>query len=357
MKITFLIGNGFDINLGLKTKYKDFVNHYKQINYEENTFIDEKNLNEEKQKKEHIDRFKKHINENIEMWSNGELALGKYTNELSEREGDIFSVCLTNFGDELSKYLIEQETHIDYNFNKEQIIKSFNRLINIPNSFSRAENNALINIYDYFKVENYEFEFITFNYTKTLENCIEQLNSKILNTHTYFSSEKNETISDNLYHIHGDVNEMILGVNDTTQISNMDIFNCEFGDIYLNSFLKEYNNKLYGKQIEEEVISLLDSSRIIYIYGMSIGETDKRWWERLCEWLNIDDMRRLIIYQRQKYKDSSIPIYKRVSEKIVKNLLLSYGNFNEEERKALEDRIYITNDNIFKDIENIAKFE
>lgn len=51
MKITFLIGNGFDINLGLKTKYKDFVNHYKQINYEENTFIDEKNLNEEKQKK------------------------------------------------------------------------------------------------------------------------------------------------------------------------------------------------------------------------------------------------------------------------------------------------------------------
>lgn len=150
---------------------------------------------------------------------------------------------------------------------------------------------------------------------------------------------------------------MILGVNDTTQISNMDIFNCEFGDIYLNSFLKEYNNKLYGKQIEEEVISLLDSSRIIYIYGMSIGETDKRWWERLCEWLNIDDMRRLIIYQRQKYKDSSIPIYKRVSEKIVKNLLLSYGNFNEEERKALEDRIYITNDNIFKDIENIAKFE
>lgn len=178
-----------------------------------------------------------------------------------------------------------------------------------------------------------------------------------MNTHTYYSSEKNETISDDLYHIHGDVNEMILGVNDTTQISNLDIFNCEFGEIYLNSFLKENNNKLYGKLIEEEVKSLLYSSRIIYIYGMSIGETDKRWWERLCEWLNRDDMRRLIIYQRQKYMNSSIPIYKRVSEIKVKNLLLSYGNFNEEERKVLEDRIYITNDNIFKDIENIAEFE
>lgn len=90
---------------------------------------------------------------------------------------------------------------------------------------------------------------------------------------------------------------------------------------------------------------------------MSIGETDKRWWERLCEWLSIDDMRRLIIYQHQKYENSAIPIYKRVSERKVKELLLRYGNFNEEERKMLESRIYITNDNIFKDIENIAEFE
>ena len=35
MKITFLIGNGFDINLGLKTKYKEFVNYYKKIDYKE----------------------------------------------------------------------------------------------------------------------------------------------------------------------------------------------------------------------------------------------------------------------------------------------------------------------------------
>ena len=357
MKITFLIGNGFDINLGLKTKYKEFVNYYKKIDYKESIFNDEKNLNEEKSKKDHLDKFKKHINQNIEMWSNGEMALGKYTSELAEGEGDVFSICLTNFGDELSKYLIEQESHINYNLNKEQINKSFNSLINIPNSFSRAENKSLKNIYDNYISENYDFEFVTFNYTNTLEKCIEQLNSKILNTHTYYSSEKNETISDDLYHIHGDVNEMILGVNDTTQISNLDIFNCEFGEIYLNSFLKENNNKLYGKLIEEEVKSLLYSSRIIYIYGMSIGETDKRWWERLCEWLNRDDMRCLIIYQRQKYMNSSIPIYKRVSEIKVKNLLLSYGNFNEEERKVLEDRIYITNDNIFKDIENIAEFE
>lgn len=357
MKITFLIGNGFDINLGLKTKYKDFINYYKNFDYVERVFNEEIIINQEKRKKELIDLFKKNIKNDIEMWSKGELALGKYTSELSEGEGDIFSIYLTDFGDELSKYLIEQETHIDYNLNKEQINKSFKKIINISDSFSRAENNDLREIYEYYSFQNFELEFITFNYTNTLDNCIKQLNSKILNTHTFNSSEKNEIISDNIYHIHGDVNEMVLGVNDESQISNIDIFNCDLRDIYLNSFLKEKNNKLYGKLIEEEVISLLDSSKILYIYGMSIGETDKRWWKRLCEWLNRDDMRRLIIYQRKKYDNSAIPIFKRVSERKVKELLLSYGNFNEEERKALEGKIYITNDNIFKDIENIAKFE
>lgn len=28
MNVTFLIGNGFDINLGLKTSYKDFYEQY-----------------------------------------------------------------------------------------------------------------------------------------------------------------------------------------------------------------------------------------------------------------------------------------------------------------------------------------
>ncbi len=31
MYITFLIGNGFDLNLGLKTKYKDFLEVYASV--------------------------------------------------------------------------------------------------------------------------------------------------------------------------------------------------------------------------------------------------------------------------------------------------------------------------------------
>ena len=31
MNITFMIGNGFDLNIGLKTRYKDFILEYLKI--------------------------------------------------------------------------------------------------------------------------------------------------------------------------------------------------------------------------------------------------------------------------------------------------------------------------------------
>ena len=34
MNITFLIGNGFDLNLGLATAYSDFVKYYKETDAE-----------------------------------------------------------------------------------------------------------------------------------------------------------------------------------------------------------------------------------------------------------------------------------------------------------------------------------
>ena len=39
MNITFLIGNGFDRNLGLNTTYSDFTKHYKSIETNNETMV------------------------------------------------------------------------------------------------------------------------------------------------------------------------------------------------------------------------------------------------------------------------------------------------------------------------------
>ena len=64
MVITHIIGNGFDINQGLKTSYKDFYRDYYLKQDSSESVIDE---------------LKSAISGDIENWSDLELAIGKYT--------------------------------------------------------------------------------------------------------------------------------------------------------------------------------------------------------------------------------------------------------------------------------------
>ena len=70
MDVVFLLGNGFDINIGMKTRYCDFYDYYfKQISLN--------NI---------IKTFKNNIKENIEDWADLELKLGEYLENLQENE-------------------------------------------------------------------------------------------------------------------------------------------------------------------------------------------------------------------------------------------------------------------------------
>ena len=77
MNITFLIGNGFDRNLGLATAYSDFIKEYKKVEGTTET----------------LQKFNKHIKENEEMWSVAEIALGKFTEEFEMGDAEKFSEC------------------------------------------------------------------------------------------------------------------------------------------------------------------------------------------------------------------------------------------------------------------------
>ena len=119
MNITFLIGNGFDRNLGLDTNYSDFIKVYKKSDV--NTQI--------------LKDFRTFIDENQELWSSAELAFGIYTREFASGKGAQFSECQDDFCQCLANYLKEQELRIDYLAN-----------IMIANSDNSATNMLLYEI-------------------------------------------------------------------------------------------------------------------------------------------------------------------------------------------------------------------
>ena len=110
-----------------------------------------------------------------------------------------------------------------------------------------------------------------------------------------------------------------------------------------------------GEGIEQQGIEVLNNSDLIYIYGMSLGATDKRWWERVIHRMINSPSTVLII------NDINTPIiglrsteYDRYGRK-KKTSFLEYGSsLNPEIKKDLMKRMFITSENIFRCIKNLA---
>lgn len=341
MNITFLIGNGFDRNLGLLTAYSDFVKFYK-------TTV---------AKTEVLQKFRDYIKENKDLWSDAEIALGKYTNQFDMGMAEAFAECQTDFCEFLATYLKDQQERIDYDESTDLILNAFSNIEKIINVFPTQEQEIIESVIKKRANENTKFNFICFNYTSTLDNCLQVVKSSpgTLRSHKYGSQTFTHTIGE-ICHVHGTVDkEMVFGVNDESQISKMDIFDCEDGDIYKNLLIKIQANASYLENTDAKAKALLDNSHIIYIYGMSIGETDKLWWQRICTWLSGSSERHLIVQKYGFPTKSVLPTYYQLAERKARREITNHSDFEQAKKNTIENRIHITGENIFAEIGQIAK--
>ena len=88
---------------------------------------------------------------------------------------------------------------------------------------------------------------------------------------------------------------------------------------------------------------------------MSLGETDKRWWERILKlMLSNNNLRLILALHSEPTRDVLNTAYLRKKEKVIKTFL-SYGdNITEEERKSFSDRIYFDTTNKFEKLKDIV---
>lgn len=341
MNITFLIGNGFDRNLGLATTYSEFVNDYKKIISKTDT----------------IQAFKNYIKSNEDLWSNAEIAIGKYTAELQTGAGEAFSECHTDFCERLAEYLKGQMERMDYSESSEKILHAFSNLNNITQPFPTQEKDTLDAVYSGRKSEPIVFNFICYNYTDTLDQCVSIISDQpnVLGAHKYSGQSKPHSTGE-VCHVHGTVdNEMVFGVNDDSQIAKLDVFDCEDGDLYKNILIKKQANASYQENTDEKAARLIRGSHLVYIYGMSIGETDKLWWDRVCTWLSGASDRHLIVQKYDMPAKTVIQVPYQLAERRARRDIIKHSSLDDNKKKNIESRIHITGANIFADIKNIAK--
>lgn len=315
MKITYLIGNGFDINLGLKTGYKDFYKYYF----------------EQKSKTDVIGKFKQDLNESFEKWSDLEFELGKYTTKFQNNEHGFISL-LDDIQDSLADYLRTQQISFDLTNNmRTKIIKD----IFEPSQY--LNQRELNEFKKYISTQSHgEANLITFNYTQSLEKILK------LECHIPISNGRINSI----YHIHGTVDSnMILGVNDITQIENE---NFRESKKLRNHFVKPQMNFDAGTLRGAHSKKTINNADLICIYGMSLGATDKIWWQTINNRLAAKQHPTvLIIFAHENIPPRREYVSKTYKDDVVEKIL-SYSQFANEEKEEIKKRIFVSfNSNMF----------
>ena len=303
MNITFLIGNGFDINLGLKTRYVDFYDFF--LEHASTDSIILKLMKEDNNK---------------ENWSDLESALGEKLKDVSEENVDSFMDSHTELDALLLDYLEAEQKKYNAEKLKEEILSELGRsLKELPEELSIEEQSLFQTIFDEHRNGELQYNFITFNYTDILDEFIKMAKAdKIdLGAHTSTGGQIRKHSLGEVHHVHGSLMEgVVLGVNDESQINN-EIFR-QHG-LFKNVFLKSNINRQMGQRRTERAEEIIDKSQIICIFGMSMGITDMRWWEKIIVWLLANSHRILIIYTRadeKQFKRRIPTLFIREREKI-----------------------------------------
>lgn len=277
------------------------------------------------------------------MWSDAELALGKITNNYSsdEKGAREFFECHGDICESLSNYLKKEELKID----NDKIDAVRSALIDLMNKYDygfRLDRSSLIrNALSYYPGET-NYNFLIFNYTEIIDKCFKDHNliNERLKKRTYRGNDFNSYIS-NIVHVHGTTAEdMIFGVNDESQIDNMEMFN-NSNALYRQEFIKQSCNKNNGKDIDTLAKGIIATSNIVYLYGMSIGDTDALWWERICDLLVSNPNSQIIVYKYPVPVRGVNNFSFLFAEDDLRNRIVSFGKIPSNYLDNVKSRIHI----------------
>lgn len=345
MNITFLIGNGFDINMGLATQFSDFLDDY---------------LVEEPTDSESVRQFKQDIRKReledeqtqpkSKLWANAEMAFGEYTDTVFKQHETANAFCERHmdFCKKLARYLQAQEERIKTEGMEQDFIDALQNFRYGLSAVQREQVEASAKAFG----GNYTFNFIIFNYTEVIDELVGSIKEgKGEFGKRIFGNSSNKNSIGTVVHVHGTTRrEMVLGVNDVSQVKNTALFEGT-SPAYINSFIKPQTNKWNESKVDEQTHQLLKSSDLIYIYGMSLGDTDTIWWQRIISSMKNKVHLRVLIYAFDAPRDPLVKTERWLYDATLKQKFLS---FSKEQTDGLENRIHVISEDIFSEFSGIA---
>ncbi|MBO6115159.1 MAG: hypothetical protein J6P57_08895, partial [Lachnospiraceae bacterium] len=258
----------------------------------------------------------------------------------------------------LTNYLSNEEDKIrDDMFIDDDIrlfAASFNKYIDSQKTTDRESINKILSK----KTGAKEFVVLNFNYTNVFEKiniaCNRLKKEKIFGTR-YFNGLNYENDWIKIEHPHGDISgNIIFGVDNDEQIGEINIFNnCHMA--LKNQLIKNEMDALIGENIDKNAFRELKQSSLIYLYGLSIGETDTTWWKRIIDLMYGSDLILIIHSHKMMVNKIKSPAKRKIEKDKIINEFMKYSEYKEADNEVIKSRIYIDDTDIFSDFAEIVR--
>lgn len=265
MKVTFILGNGFDMQVGLNTGYPDFYDYYTNVKGGSEETAKVKDSINKYIANRHKDDF-----EGI-SWSDLEWALGCYTSEVSHDE---FMMVRDDLIKHLKIYLSsEYKLFSPTDGQRKELLNDFY----FPELRLETKYQNILKNYKSKVGGPHVVNTLTFNYTEVVENIFS----------VYAKKEEKVVHTNNGYlnfpiHIHSDLKNLILGVNDKTQIA------CEEmrKNYFRSGIIKPLLDDVLSHENHVKAKGVINSTDLFVVFGASLGRTDDMWARAIGDRMN-----------------------------------------------------------------------
>ena len=377
VKIAYLIGNGFDIHLGLPSRYTDFYNWLEtvfgqdEINKEYKTLEKIKNplvqelVNEVKIKSNGEEKPLT----NAKKWSDFEETLKDRIFELSQNENPTEQVVnlvhnLQDINALMTFYLKKELTEIEKidKFTPNVVEKSLSKPINQLKPQQLDLLRSLIKdklSTTGFVPSQHVIEFVNFNYTPLLEMYLSEVNAINISEfdEIFTPSQRPLRIKNEIEYPNGnfdDTPELGIGTRDDLPQ------NIHLSKILTNYLVKEAFAKNRMDKRVTNIFDTIDSSDIVISYGLSLGKSDDLYLSRIISSLIANPKKFVIIVvYNPNFNPSAITIESMEFELEIKERLIdSHYHIKHSDQSAetdeqspadllneLDDRIIVLSDN------------
>lgn len=260
-EVSVLIGNGFDIGLGLDTRYSDFLKRYLKLDYPVRTEAIRAMKND----------IRKQIHTESALWADAEIAFGELMfSGYPHKEGGVGALaeCEGDFTGALKSYLLDEDG---------RFFIPHERQNDATHKFCVQLQNLLeteIAFPSYVKTLN--VAFFNFNYTSTLDKMLSGDMAAFVRVDANENKRSINLVG--VHHIHGSLakDNIIFGVDDDTQISDQDVAEASKQAGYLVK--SKLDTALRVNELAS-FIKRISNSSVVVLFGLSYGRSDALIWQ------------------------------------------------------------------------------